>query len=423
MAGEINLNHICKIEGHASLNVKIENGEVLNCALKTEEGARFFEGLVLGKRIEDIQEIVSRICGICSSSHGVAAINALENALEIKPTEREKIIRRLLMIGERIRSHTTHIYFLSLPDYLGIGALTMAKSNKEEVDDALEIIKAGNKIVEVFGGREMHPFVKFHSDTKDFEGIKDLLEKTKSKAEKTIKLFSSLKYPKFERNVSQLCLREEDEYALISGEIVSHCGSIKTADYKKHLSENIKEYATSKFVLHDNKPYLTGASARINVNSGSLDEETKRMIKKYEIKLPLNNPFLGNIARAIEIYSGINESLDLIKNLEKNNERVSKWNIVNRNGRGVSAVEAPRGTLFHEYEIKDGKIVYCNILTPTAQNLNQIEEDIKNYVQKLIEAKMPKEKIALEIEKLIRSFDPCFSCSTHFLRVNWEDKI
>lgn len=418
---EITLNHICKIEGHASLDLKIDKGIVKGCKLEAAEGARFFEALTLGKKVEDIQEIVTRICGICSSAHSVAAIIALENALDIKPTRRETIIRELLLLGERIRSHATHLYFLVLPDYIGYSALTLAKQYKQEVDDALALIRIGNRIVEKMGGREMHPFVKFHADVTDFSELKEVLKKDLPIAEKTIKLFSELNYPKFERKSMHLCLQEKDRYAHLSGEVASDNHIIKTADYKKHLKENIKEYATSKFVLHEGKPYLTGSLVRLNNNNQFLQKETKYLLEKYNIKLPLNSPFQNNIAQAVEIYDTILYCINILDEIEKNKDKQDKTSITGKHGRGVSAVEAPRGTLFHEYEVKDGKVTYCNIITPTAQNLNQMEIDITNYVQSLIDKKKAKSAIVEEIEKLIRAYDPCFSCSTHFLNVNWDE--
>jgi sulfhydrogenase subunit alpha len=418
---EIELNHICKVEGHASLDLKIEKGIVKSCELEAEEGARFFEALTIGKKLEDIQEVVSRICGICSSAHSVAAIYALENAIGVKATEQEKIVRDLLLIGERLRSHATHLYFLTYPDYLGVGALTMAKNEKDKISDALKLIRAGNRVVEVFGGREMHPFVKFHSKLPDFSLLKGEISALREAAERTIKLFTSLKYPDFERESEYLCLWKENEYSSSLGWIKSHSEKIKENDYQKHLKENIKEYATSKFVLHEGFPYLTGSLVRLNINHDKLDETTKNYIKKYKIKLPMHNPFLNNIAQAVEISFCIEKILADIERLEKLKPE-NKPNKVNvKAGVGIAAVEAPRGTLFHEYHTdNDGKITYCNIITPTAQNLNQMEIDIKNYVNKILREKLSKDKITMEIEKLIRSYDPCFSCSTHFLKVNWK---
>lgn len=426
MVNEINLNHICKIEGHADLSLKIENNAVARCELKAAEGARFFEALVLNKKIEDVQEIVSRICGICSCSHSVAAVEAIEKALSIKSTENQKAIREILMLGERIRSHATHLYFLALPDYYGKeSVLQMGNENKGKINNALQIISLGNKIVEMIGGREMHPFLKIgHMYEK--EGIKKILEeleKLRPKIIDTINLFSSLDYPKLERNADCLCLKEPNIYAIISGKIYSPTGNFEEDDYKLHLTENIKEYATSKFVKKDNNPYVIGAIARINNNHERLDHESKEELNKVlnnlNLTLPLKNPHYNNICQAIELLNAINRIAYLLKILAEKKEKEEE--IIIKQGEGVSAVEAPRGTLFHHYKInKEGVITYCNIITPTCQVLNMMEQDIIKLVDELLKQQTTKEEIVKNIEKLIRSYDPCFSCSTHFLKVNWS---
>jgi sulfhydrogenase subunit alpha len=424
MTTEINMNHICKIEGHAHLTLKIDKGKVTKAELKASEGARYFEALVLGKQVKDVQEVVSRICGICSCAHTVAAVQALEEAIGIKPSTRQLIIRNLLAIGERIRSHATHLYFLVLPDYLGYeGALGMANKYPQEVNDAISLISTGNKIVETVGGREIHPFLEIKEEFEvKKEVIEDLikrLEESKEIIPRTLKLFSGLKYPELKRRVDYLSLIH-DKYPEIMGMVFSNSGAILDDDYRKHLKENIKEYATSKFVLKDGEPYLTGASARIKNNLVNLEKkhwEIQGYIKK--MKENFENPFYNNLAQAIELYVKIREGIELLKSL-KSSERNMRGEFEIKAGRGVSAVEAPRGTLFHEYKInEEGKIDYCNIITPTAQNLNMMERDIAKYTEILLAKDYSKEKIVQEIEKLIRAYDPCFSCSTHFLKVKW----
>jgi len=425
---EINMNHICKIEGHAHLTLKIEKNKVIKAELKASEGARFFEALVLNKKLKDVQEIVSRICGICSCAHSVAAIQALENALGIKPNEKQILIRELLTIGERIRSHATHLYFLVLPDYLGYdSALEMNAKYSKEVNDAIYLISTGNKIVEVAGGREIHPFLDIKEDFKlDEKGINDIIQRLKESlniSEKTMKLFSELKYPDLRREVDYLCLKEEGEYANISGKVISNSGKINISDYKRHLKENIKEYATSKFVLKDGKTYLTGAIARIKNNIEILEKESE--LKKYLKKIEENieNPFYNNLAQAIEVYYEIKKGIEFFERLLKIGPILPDGEVKIKTVNGVSGVEAPRGTLFHEYEINNnGEISYCNIITPTAQNLNMMEKDIMQYVNVLLKKNTNKEKIVSEVEKLIRAYDPCFSCSTHFLKVKWLEK-
>jgi len=399
--------------------LKIEKNEVKRCELKAAEGARFFEALVLGKKIEDVQEVVSRICGICSAAHTVASIQALEEALGIKATKQQRTIRELLMIGERIRSHATHLYFLSLPDYYNADSILSLKSeHQDKVNRAISLISLGNRVVETFGGREIHPFPTINEKLPNAKSdlILKQLEDSKPDLIKTIELFSRLNYPDIKREVDYLCLIDKD-YASISGKIKSNSGLIEDDDYKKHIKENIKEYATSKFALKDNKPYVVGAIARINNNYDKLDDETKSIIKKLKIDIPFKNPYHNNIAQALELLHLTNKAILLIKQLKPENSKVK---FKNKQGTGVSAVEAPRGTLFHEYKINSqGVITYCNIITPTVQNLNLIEQDITTLVNDCLEKNMTNEKIVHDVEKLIRAYDPCFSCSTHFLRVKW----
>lgn len=425
---EINLNHICKIEGHAHLTLNIESNKVIKCELKASEGARFFEALVVGKNVSDIQEIVSRICGICSGAHSVCSIQALENTLKIKPSEKQLFIRELIMVGERIRSHATHLYFLALPDYFNKeSALEMLNEHKNKINDALSLITIGNKIVESFGGRDMHPFLEIKKDF-DMDKLKELknqLINSKEPILRTIELISSLEYPSLDRITNYLSLNEKNNYATISGDIKSSDNKFVIKDYKKYLNECIKEYATSKFVLMNKKPYMLGSMSRINNNYNELDNETKEILditlKKMNLSLPLKNPFHNLIAQAIEILESRNRALKYIENLPK--FKIENNKIKLKSGEGVSCVEAPRGILFHEYKTdKNGIITYCNIITPTAQNLNMMESDITLLVNNLLLKNKDKENIIKEIEKLIRAYDPCFSCSTHFLEVDWNKK-
>jgi sulfhydrogenase subunit alpha len=427
MTKEINLNHICKIEGHASLNLKIEKNKVVSCELKANEGARFFEALVINKKLKDIQEIVSRICGICSASHSVCSIQALEEAIGLKVTEQQKIIRELLMIGEIMRSHVTHLYFLALPDYLYVNsALELKKNHHDKINTSLSLINLGNKIIEIFGIRELHPFFSINQQLRNYDSneILELLYKSNDKILETIELFSSFKYPVLERKTEFFCLKDKNNPSIISGRIFSKELKFNDDDYKKHLKENIKEYATSKFVLIDNKPYQLGAISRINNNYDSLDIETKTVVDKtlkhLGLSLPLNNPYYNNLCQAFELLQLKSRSIKLFKDLKEKYTPENSYEIKIQKGIGVSAVEAPRGTLFHEYEINDqGVITRCNIITPTAQNLNMMETDIILLVNSLLQKNTSRRIIIHEIEKLIRAYDPCFSCSTHFLEVKW----
>ena len=423
MRRKIDMNYITKIEGHASLYLEISDGKVKECNLKSVEGARFFEGIVVGKHYSEISEITSRICGICSCAHTVTAIKAIENAFNIQVSEQTKLLRELLTIGERIRSHAAHLYFLVLPDYLGFeSGIAMAAKHKTEVNRALELMKLGNNIVEVIGGRVMHPVtleVGSFTNIPDKEKLNDLLKRLKflrRDAIKTAELFGSLQYPYFERKTEYISLKQLDGFPLLTGDIVSTDGlNIKAHDYKKHLKEYIVPYSTAKFAVHKNKSYMLGALARINNNSRLLCKDAENIIKRSRNKFPNYNPFVNNFAQALEIVHWIDRSVEIIEKWEFKKEYPQE--IKPKAERGVAATEAPRGILFHDYEFDSkGFVKKCNIITPTCQFLRNLEEDIKEYVsQNLIDK--PEKELKLEIEKLIRAYDPCFSCSTHFLEL------
>jgi len=407
-----------KVEGHARLHVIIEDEKIIKCELEAIEGARFFEGLLLGKKFDEAPEITSRICGICSSAHTIATVQAIEKALGIRPSKHTLLLREALIMGETLRSHATHLYFMALPDYLGLESVLQLKEKKPKyVDFAFELITIGNKIVEAVGGREIHPFpagfenVKIN--TKRLQEVKEMLKAKRDKIKKGLKIFLKLKYPKLIRKTDYLCLKKKDDYAFIGGLLHSKSGTIKTTDYKKHITEELREYSTSKFALKDGQSFMVGAMARINNNYEQLSKHAKEFLT---IKPPFDNPFYNNVAQAAEILHIVDRLIEMLNKIRP----VKKKKPIPKTGHAVAAVEAPRGTLFHEYKLdRDGIITYANIITPTVQNLARMEGDIQLLLQKIMHKN--KDEIKLEIEKLIRAYDPCFSCSTHFLELDWKE--
>jgi sulfhydrogenase subunit alpha len=421
--GELNLNYITKIEGHASLYLEIENNQVLKCNLKSVEGARFFEGIVKGKHYSDVSEIVSRICGICSTAHTVTSIKAIENALKVEVSLQTKLLRELITIGERIRSHAAHLYFLALPDYLGYeSAVAMAPKYRAEVNTALELIKLGNNIVSTIGGREMHPVTLAIGgftnipDKKELDELLRRLKDAKASAARTAELFLRLNYPNFERKTEYISLKQLDGFPLLEGTIISDKGlNIEQKDYKKYFSEYINSYSTAKFAVKENKEYSTGALARLNNNYKLLSRNAEQLLKKERKNIPDYNPFHNNIAQAIELVHWVDHAIEILEKNTFKNEPLTEVKS-KKGGNGIAVTEAPRGMLFHEYDIdSSGKVKKCNIITPTCQNLANIEKDLIEYVPNLLGKK--EEQLKLDIEKLIRSYDPCFSCSTHFLKL------
>ncbi len=418
----ITLNHISKVYGHAKLAVKIDKGKVSYVKLEIFEGARYFESLLKGRQYFEAGEITSRICGTCSSAHTTNALYAIEKALGIEVSEQTSLLRELLCTASMIQNQAMHSYFFALPDYLGFGgALEMAAKHKEKVERALRLKQLGNTIVSLVGGRDIHPItaeVGGFSRLPDEDKLKatlPLLLEMKKEAVKTAKLFSKLDYPEFERETEYIALRGRT-YAG-PGDIITSRGTMFAAeDYKRFLQTYTRSYSTSKFVVQKGRSYVVGPLARVNLNMELLSEDARGTIKDSGIKFPNGNPFISNFARTVEMVHFFDRAIEIISGIHIREEPKKK--IVTRQCSAVAASEAPRGVLFHEYALdKAGQLTHSNIITPTAQNLRSIEEDVKAFLPAVLGKK--KEQVVADIEKLIRAYDPCISCSTHFLKVRW----
>lgn len=432
MGKTITLDHITKIEGHASLKVRVEKGKVKRCELGSTEGARFFEGLVVGRPYDDASEMVMRICGICSVGHFTASLKALEDAMGVKVSKQTQAMRELMAIGERIRSHATHLYFLALPDYMGYeSAIKMAPKFKKEIADALLLMKAGNELVTVFGGRQMHPMggrvggFTHYPSTDQIAHLVSLLEQCEGPAMRTLKLIASLPVPDLHVEREHLSLLQQHDFPLLMGDIISDSGwRIEEHQYEKYFKEYVDRWSTAKFVVKKGKSFMLGALPRINNNHPVLDEDIKRVLKKAKISFPSKNPFHNNVAQAIELVTWVRRAKRLLEAYLPSGFRKETIVVHLKAGTGVGVVEVPRGILFHTYTVDaKGHVTKCNIMTPTCQNLKAMQEDVKVYLQQLLDKGAKKNDIPLELEKLIRAYDPCFSCSTHFLKVDWEETI
>lgn len=424
--GKISLSHITKIEGHASLDLEIKAGRLIRCSLGSTEGSRYFEALLKGRNHDDAAQITSRICGICSTAHGIAAVMAMENCLGIKPSCQTVALRELQGIGERIRSHATHLYFLALPDYLGYeSGIAMLPKHRSTLERALRLVKLGNDLVALVSGRVMHQVSTSiggytHFPTKeDIRRLRIAFRDAEHDIFGTAELFSSLKYPQFSSSTMFFSL-VSGKYPMLGGSIKAGNESFKQADYSEVLREYHEPYSNANFVVKAGRPYFVGALARINNSHKSLMPKAKAFMKKAGFKMPDYNTFHNNLAQAVELVHYWEYSLKLLSAFEVRPEEPVRYSL--REGRGIAAIEVPRGTLWHEYRTdSNGIITYANIITPTAQNLRNIQDDIAKYVQEMLDKRFQKQKIILEVEKLIRAYDPCFSCATHFLSVGWKE--
>ncbi|MDH5680615.1 MAG: Ni/Fe hydrogenase subunit alpha [Spirochaetota bacterium] len=424
---DINVHHITRVEGHGNIVVNYEKGVVESFKLEIVESPRFFEVMLKGRHFSEAPQITARICGICAVGHTLSSLRACESAIGISPSEQTVILRKLILHAEIIQSHVLHTYFLALPDFLNVGSvIPLAETHGEEVKRALRLKKLGNDMCEVLVGRKIHPLamqINGFSRTpteSDLITIQNMLRDRESDIEKMIELFSGIAMPELAlENGEYLGLSGED-YALYDGKITSSLGnSVETLDYLKLIQEHVEEHSSAKHVKAISDSYMVGALARLNLSSDKLHPKAKEALKAFGIAFPNHNPFNINVAQVVETVHCFYDSLELISMLLDKGLNVEDYRDYKvSSGTGVGAVEVPRGILFHEYTIDDdGYIVQANCIIPTGQNLANIESNLRDFVPRIIDRS--KEEITHSLEMLVRAYDPCISCSAHFLSVDF----
>ncbi len=425
----IHVDYMARVEGEASLNVRVVDGEIKELVLDVFEPPRFFQGFLVGRSYEEVPEIVSRICGICPVSHQLAAIQAIEDAFGIEPSEQTKDLRRLLALSQWIQSHTLHVYFLAAPDFLGYeSVLAMAEDYGPVVERALKLKRLGNDLTALIGGREVHPVTAvikgFTSlpDEGELLAIRERLEEARKDAQATVTLAASLEVPDFERPCEHIAVRSSEEYAIYDGRVVSTEGlDIAAWDYRNHIRERHvpPAHALHSYVVGRGS-FLVGPLARVNLNREQLSDNAKAALEKVRkakgVEFPSFNPFHGAIARAVELVHAVDECIKIIDRLELVEEPIS-YQI--KAGEGFAVTEAPRGLLYHSYRINDqGIIEEADIVSPTAHNVYNMEEDLRAFIPTVLD--LPDDEATLKCETVIRNYDPCFSCSAHFLKMRIE---
>ncbi|MCD6482828.1 MAG: Ni/Fe hydrogenase subunit alpha [Candidatus Aenigmarchaeota archaeon] len=423
---EIKIDELSKVEGHAKLTVKFDEKtrKVSVCSLEVFESPRYFEVLIKGKDYDQVPYYAGRICGICNVAHLIGSTLAVENALGIEVSEQTKMLRELMVLGGVIHSHLLHMYMLALPDLLGYESiLDMTSKYSDLIKRGLELKEIGNDIVRVIGGRPIHPitslvggFTKLPKQEELNELIKRIERKMPLVVE-TIKMMKELVDKSSSMDVGEeyMSLNHKKHYAMLYGELVSFSGKrFHPKDYKKYLTEEIIDYSTSKHVKLNGKTFMVGPLARMNIHSDKVSYETKMVMKEFGISFPTNNLLYAHVARAVEVFEFMQRCLDILSELNLKNEKVVKPK--RKSGYGVSATEAPRGVLYHAYRIENGVVKDVDIIPPTTQNTACMEDVTKRYIEN---TNNKGKKLVHEIEKLIRTFDPCFSCSAHFLEVDF----
>ena len=429
----IKVPYVTRVEGHGNIVVDLKDGKLVKSVLEIVEPPRYFEAMMKGYSYSDAAVISSRICGICSVGHQMTSVKATEKALGFEISDQTVLLRKLLIYGATMQSHILHIFFLAAPDLFNAPSVVpLAKTHPETVKMALRMKRLSNDICDIIGGRTIHPnrvvpggFTKLPTE-EQLRWIKDKLENQMVPDAKTsFELLKSLadKFPTFTRETEYVGLRTDSEYAFYDGDIAStDTGLVPDTEYRSITNEFIVPHSTAKHAKHKRSSYAVGAMARLNNNYDKLNPLAKEVADALGMKPLITNPFLNTIAQLVETIHVTEESLKLIDSLLTTGikpERPYEPPKLHE-GTGIGCTEVPRGILLHEYTYDNrGRIVKANCVIPTNQNTQNIDDDMKQLVPWMIDNKLDKDKMTLTLEMLVRAYDPCISCSVHFLDVKY----
>jgi sulfhydrogenase subunit alpha len=420
----IRTDYLARVEGEGAMYVKLEGREVREVKLRIYEPPRFFEAFLRGRAFFEAPDITARICGICPVAYQMSAVRAMEDACGIAIDEGPiRDLRRLLYFGEWIESHSLHVYMLHAPDFLGYpGAVQMAREHRGIVEQGLQMKKAGNAVMALIGGREVHPinvrvggFYRAPTPA-ELTTLKEPLERARETALQTVSWAARLPFPDVELEPEHVALRDDGRYPIDLGRIVSDRGlNIGPFQFDEHVVEEHVEHSNALHArLRERGSYLTGPLARYSLASDSLRPLAQQAAREAGLGPSCRNPFQSIVVRAVELVEAADEALELIDGYEQPD--APAIDVHPRRAVGHGASEAPRGLLYHRYEIDDeGTIVAARIVPPTSQNQRVIEEDLRSVVERYLY--LSDKQLKLRCEQAIRNHDPCISCSTHFLEL------
>jgi sulfhydrogenase subunit alpha len=422
----IKVKYLARVEGEGGLHLRIKDGRVADVKLKIFEPPRFFEAFLRGRQYYEAPDITSRICGICPVAYLMSASHAMEDALGVKVTGPLRELRRLLYCGEWIESHGLHVFMLHAPDFLGYqDAIQMAQDHPDVVKMGLRLKKIGNEVVTLVGGREIHPInVRvggfYRAPTRaELAPLAEELKWAREAALKTVRWVAGLPMPEFETDYEFVSLRHAAEYPFNEGRLVSNQGlDIPVQDYDAHFAEEHVAYSNAlQSRIKGRGPYFAGPLARYNLNFDRLSPLAREAAKEAGLGPVVRNPFQSIIVRSVEILYAVDEALRIIAAYERPEQPALK--VEPRAGVGYAVTEAPRGLLYHRYRLDErGAILEAKIVPPTAQNQKIIEQDLRHFVEQRLD--LPDEKLTWQCEQMVRNYDPCISCATHFLPVRLE---
>ncbi|MCW8808388.1 MAG: nickel-dependent hydrogenase large subunit [Rhodanobacter sp.] len=417
---------LARVEGEGALHLRIRGDVIETLMLQIYEPPRLFEKFLEGRSFEEVPDMVARICGICPVAYQISAVNALESLFGIDPGPWVHAMRRVLYCGEWIQSHCLHIHLLAAPDYLGYeSAIAMAHDHPAIVRRGLALQGLGNDLMTLLGARSVHPVgIKvggFHHAPRadDVAAMLARLRAALSESEALVRWTASIPMPDDEQTFTCVALRDAGEYPIHRGRITASDGlAIDAAQYDRHFTEYQVEHSTALYSQYRDQPYLVGPLARLNTSADRLPDVVQQLMHDTGVRWPSRSMFHSMVARAVEVHYALSEAAHLLENyMEVPAPAVA---VTPRAGIGYGCSEAPRGLLWHRYQVDaEGLIVDARIVPPTSQNQARIEEDLRLSLQDF-GLRHSDEELRLHCEKVIRNYDPCISCATHFLKLHAE---
>jgi coenzyme F420-reducing hydrogenase alpha subunit len=420
----IKVGALARVEGEGALHVRVRGGRVEDVRLEIYEPPRFFEAFLRDRPLGDAPDLTSRICGICPIAYQLSACAAMEAALGIEASEPIRHLRRLIYCGEWLESHGLHVFFLHAPDFLGYaGAIEMARDGHAElVERGLRIKKAGNDLLRAIGGRAVHPinlrvggFYRA-SAPNELAPVAQSLERVREELVETVRWAGSLEFPERELDCEFVALHEPGRYAIESGRLISSAGlDIEPRQFLDHVLEEQVPHSTALHSrLLERGNYVVGPLARYSLNHGGLSPLARQAALEAGLQSACRNPFQSIVVRCVEMLYAADEALRLIDAYEPPDPPAVPFEP--RAATGSGWTEAPRGMLWHRYELRaDGRIESARIIPPTSQNQASIEDDLRGFVEANLD--LLDDQLQWRCEQAVRNYDPCISCSTHFLRL------
>ncbi len=425
---EFSVSMLTRVEGEGSLTLRVADGEVIEARLGIFEAPRYFERIVVGRTPDEVIDIVARICGICPVAYQMSAVHAFEALFEVDIDPAIRQLRRLFYCGEWIESHSLHVYMLHAPDFLGYpSAIELARDHRAVVERALTMKRTGNRLVAMLGARAIHPltvrvggFSRVPSRD-ELTAIRPALDEALETAQATVDFVASLSAPVFEREPRLVSLRHPGEYPMNEGRIVSNDGlDIAINAWREAFAEDQVAWSNAlQARTRAGEVYLLGPSARVTLNADRLHPLATEALASLGLQEQIRiNPFWSIAARAVELVHAVAEAIDIVDGYTRPDRAASPW--TSRAGSTGWATEAPRGLLFHHYDVdEDGLIAAAQIVPPTSQNQASIEADLSAFAPSVLG--LSQAEATIRLEQLIRSYDPCISCATHFLDLRVEE--